>query len=138
VVARGRLALQGDVTLGTLLERLRQVHGADARFVEEQGTSPLSFGAAAALVDGWAGGLVDRGLRPGEPVVLNLPNGAALLLACFAVSRAGGVAVPVNPQLRPEELEHVIADAGATRIVRERADLDGALASARARGPCPS
>ena len=67
---------------------------------------------AAGRVDRWAGALAapHRARRPGRVAT---PNGYDLLLLCLAVGRAGGIAVPVNPQMRPDEIDHVIADSGA-------------------------
>ena len=120
-VERVRLLLAGDLTLGTFLERLAVVHG-DRRLVEEapeEGGSPLrlTYPAAADLVARRAAGLVGA-IAPGERVVIATPNGYDVLLLILAVSRAGGVAVPVNPQMRPAEIDHVIADSGATLVIR--------------------
>ena len=52
------------------------------------------------------------------------------MLACLAVSRAGALPVPVNDRMRPDEVEHVIADSGAHLVVRDLAELDGGEALA--------
>ena len=54
-----------------------------------------------------------------------VPNGYDLLLASLAAARAGGVAVPVNPRMRPAEVDHVVADSGATLVVRDAAEVLG-------------
>ncbi len=48
-----------------------------------------------------------------------------LLLLCVAACRAGGVAVPVNPQTRDEEVAYVIEDSGAALVVREADEVLG-------------
>jgi acyl-CoA synthetase (AMP-forming)/AMP-acid ligase II len=62
-------------------------------------------------------------------VVIATPNGYALLLLCAAASRAGGVAVPVNPKMRDDEIAHVVDDSAAAVVVRDSAELEGANTS---------
>ena len=123
LAARLRLGLGGDATLGTVLELLAAVHGR-RRLIEEPSGEVVSYRDAAGRVDRWAGALAAR-IEPGDRVVLATPNGYDQFLLCLAVSRAGGIAVPVNPQMRPDEVDHVVADAGADVVVR---------AASRARG----
>jgi acyl-CoA synthetase (AMP-forming)/AMP-acid ligase II len=114
-----------DVTLGSLLERLVPVHG-DVPLVEEDGAGglKLTYGEAAAAVACWAGALKAR-VGHGDRVVVALPNGYGLFLLSLAVARAGGVAVPVNPKMRAEEIDHVVADSDAALVVRDLAEVAG-------------
>ena len=118
---RLRFALASDLTLGTLLERLAEVHG-DRVLSDEAGGALRTYREAADLVAAWAGAVEGE---PGDRVVVAFPNGYDQLLACLAVSRAGLVPVPVNDRMSADEIEHVVADAGAVAIVRSAADLDG-------------
>lgn len=113
-----------DLTLGTLVERLADVHG-DRRLVTEDGPDGLSltYTEAAALVDRWAVS-IRSSISPGDRVVVGVPNGYALFLLCAAVARAGAVAVPVNPKMRDDEIQHVVDDSGAAVVVRDPRDLE--------------
>lgn len=51
-----------------------------------------------------------RGLQPGQAVGVMLPNGPDIVAALFGIWFAGGVYVPLNPRLSPDELAHVIAE----------------------------
>jgi acyl-CoA synthetase (AMP-forming)/AMP-acid ligase II len=115
-----------DPTLGTFAERLARVHG-DGPLVEEHGEGGLrlSYDDAASIVARWAGSLRER-VERGDRVVIALPNGYAVFLVTQAVARAGAVAVPVNPQMRATEIDHVVSDSAAALVVRDTADLDGA------------
>lgn len=121
LVARLRLGLRDDATLGDVLERLAAVHG-DRRLVTEAGQDPLGYRAAAERVAGWSAALATR-ITPGGRVVVATANGYDQFLLCLAACRAGGIAVPVNQQMRPEEIDHVVADAGAEVVVRDASDL---------------
>lgn len=118
---RLRLAFGSELTLGTLLDRLAEVHG-DRVLVDEAGGPRRTYREAADLVAAWAGALAGA---PGDRVVVAFANGHDQLLACMAVSRAGLVPVPVNDRMSADEIEHVVADAGAVAIVRSPEDLAG-------------
>jgi acyl-CoA synthetase (AMP-forming)/AMP-acid ligase II len=71
-----------------------------------------------------AGGIRQK-IEPGDSVVVNAPNGYEFFLICLAIIRAGGVAVPVNPQMRDEEIEYVKDDSGAKLTVRSCDEVMG-------------
>ncbi len=125
VVARARLLTGGGTTLGSFLERSATARSS-TRLVEDGDTGlSLTQAEAAERVDRLAAGVAAQA-GPGDRVVVATPNSYDQFLACLAVTRAGAVAVPVNAQMRPDEIEHVVADAGADVVVR---DVDDLLAS---------
>jgi long-chain acyl-CoA synthetase len=130
LAARLRLGLGGDATLGNVLELLAAVHGR-RRLIEDSSGEVVTYRDAAGRVDRWARSLAAR-IEPRDRVVLATPNGYDQLLLCLAVSRAGGIAVPVNPQMRPDEVDHVVTDAGADVVVRAAEELEGAEPLGRA------
>ncbi|MGC5291289.1 beta-ketoacyl synthase N-terminal-like domain-containing protein, partial [Micromonospora sp. DT231] len=70
------------------------------------------------------GHLVAGGLRRGERVAIFLPNGVAVLESYYAVARAAGVAVPVDPATTEAELAHLLTDSGAQVVITDRTRLD--------------
>jgi long-chain acyl-CoA synthetase len=74
-----------------------------------------------------AGGLVARGLEPGDRVMLCMENCTEFFEVMFACWTAGLCAVPVNARLHPREVEHIAHDSGARLLVATPA-LAGALA----------
>jgi acyl-CoA synthetase (AMP-forming)/AMP-acid ligase II len=112
-----------DLTLGTLLERFAAVYGT-TRLVEEAGDGlSLTHLEADDLVARLATGIGEQIAR-GDRVVVATPNGYMLLLLALAVGRAGGVAVPVNPQMSRDEIDHVIADSEATLVIGDPAEVE--------------
>src|SRR5689334_11156482 len=101
------LVRRNDLTLGSFLNRMATVRG-DTLLVEEAGDDPLhlTYSDAADLVGRLAHGIRDR-ISPGDRVVINAPNGYGLFLLSLAACAAGGIAVPVNPHMRDEEVAHV-------------------------------
>ncbi len=81
--ARGRLVTARDLTLGSFLPLLAEIHG--ERTLMTTNAERLSFAQAAERVERWAGA-VRAEVTGGSRVVLIL-EGYDLLLASLAVSR---------------------------------------------------
>jgi len=64
-----------------------------------------------------ANGLVALGLEPGDHVALVMANYPEFLIAKLAIARAGCVAVPINYQLRKDELEYIVAQSGCRALI---------------------
>jgi acyl-CoA synthetase (AMP-forming)/AMP-acid ligase II len=125
-LARGK-----GLTLGVLMERVAAIHGAN-RMVEEADSGRIrTFREAAEAVDRWAGAVQAR-TEPGDRVVLPTGNRYDQFLLVLAVSRAGRLPVPVNGQMAPAEVDHVIADSGATLVVRSSDELSDGTPLGRA------
>ncbi len=71
----------------------------------------LTYGEARAQIDTVARGLSRRGLKRGASVGLLSANRAEMLIAYFAIMRAGFVAVPINHKLPQPVVNHIVADA---------------------------
>jgi acyl-CoA synthetase (AMP-forming)/AMP-acid ligase II len=121
---RFRVAFSGDVTLADLFDRLAKAND-DAPLVEESDTGlTLTFAEAADRISRASGGIREK-ISEGDPVIVNAPNGYEFFLICLAIIRAGGVAVPVNPQMRDEEIEYVKGDSGASLTVQSCDEIMG-------------
>jgi long-chain acyl-CoA synthetase len=70
--------------------------------------------AAAARV---AGLLLEDGLRPGERVLMLLPNVPEFAAAYYGVLRAGGIAVTLDPYLTRTEIAAILRDAEGARLL---------------------
>ncbi|TMG71326.1 MAG: long-chain fatty acid--CoA ligase [Chloroflexi bacterium] len=69
--------------------------------------------------DAWrfANGLRRVGVKKGDRVALVLPNTPQFVVAFYGALRAGAVLVCCNPRYTAAELQHQLADAGATVVV---------------------
>jgi long-chain acyl-CoA synthetase len=70
-----------------------------------------------AMTGRFAAGLVERGVEPGDPVALYLPNLPQFVVGFHGILRAGGVVVPMNPQYTSREIRHLLKDSGATAVL---------------------
>jgi acyl-CoA synthetase (AMP-forming)/AMP-acid ligase II len=116
-LARGR-----GLTLGRLMELVAGVHPKRVLVTEAGSDLHLTAAGAAELVDRWAAGVAARS-EPGDRVVIATPNGYEQFLLTLAVSRAGRLPAPVNAQMAPGEIDHVVADSGASLVVRSSGDV---------------
>ncbi|CAH0992692.1 Long-chain-fatty-acid--CoA ligase [Sinobacterium norvegicum] len=76
-----------------------------------------------------------QGIEVGERVGIYLPKVAEAVISCFAASAAGLSFVPVNPILKPPQVEHIINDCTMSVLVTQRARLKTLLPRL---GGCPS
>jgi long-chain acyl-CoA synthetase len=61
----------------------------------------------------FANGLISRGVKPGDPVALLMPNCLAYPVAYYGLLLAGATFVPVNPLMPAEAVRAQTEDAGA-------------------------
>jgi len=73
--------------------------------------------------------LQERGVRPGERVVLWAPNSPAWVVAFLGCLLNGSVAVPVDVRSRPEFLRAVARETEAKLLVRARLKADPGVAT---------
>ena len=84
------------------MDHLVEIHG-DRLMVTEPATGrTLTYRQAAELVVGVVVGR-RRAVAVGDRVVVGAGHGYDQFLMCLAVARAGGVPVPLNPQMRAGE-----------------------------------
>src|SRR3989454_12249338 len=65
----------------------------------------------------FANGLRRLGVKKGDRVALVLPNTPQFVIAFYGALRAGATVVPCNPRYTPPEMQHQLADSGATVVV---------------------
>ena len=63
-----------------------------------------------------AGLLVARGIAPGTPIGIMLPNVPEFASVYYGVLRTGAVVVPMNPLLKAREIAYYLGDSGAPVI----------------------
>ncbi len=81
------------------------------------GQRRLSYAALAQLVRNTADALLARGLERGERVAVYLEKNVENVAAMFGAASAGGVFVPVNPLLKPEQVGYILADCNVRVLV---------------------
>jgi len=77
----------------------------------------ITYARFQAYVEDMARAFAGLGVRRGDRVALLMPNIPQMIICQFAVWKAGGVAVPVNPLYSESELVHTLKDCGAEMAV---------------------
>ncbi|CAN5718643.1 (2,3-dihydroxybenzoyl)adenylate synthase [soil metagenome] len=80
-------------------------------------TERHTFAELDARADRAAGGFAALGIRPGDRVLLQLPNSCGFAVALFGLLRAGAVPVMCLPGHRAAELSHFCSVASAVALV---------------------
>lgn len=88
-------------------------------------TSTLTYAELAAAARGLASELVRRGVRRGDLVGLRVSRSADVPVAVLGVMLAGAAYVPLDPELPPERLSHITAEAGIACVVGEHLPARG-------------
>ena len=83
------------------------------------------YAALAARVQTVGRGLRALGLNRAERVAVYLPKRLETVVALFGATLAGGVFVPINPLLKPEQVAYILRDCNVRILVtaRDRATL---------------
>jgi acyl-CoA ligase (AMP-forming) (exosortase A-associated) len=103
-----------DLIHDFLFDSARRTPGAEALV---HGAVRFDYAALAAAVDGAAGALLGAGVQRRERVAVFLEKRVENVAAMFGAARAGAVFVPVNPQLKPEQVAHILADCNVRVLV---------------------
>jgi amino acid adenylation domain-containing protein len=112
----------GDLRIEQLFAR-RAAAAPDAPAVVHRGTT-LRYAELDRRSDRLAVRLQADGLRPGERVALLLPREPGLVVAALGVLKAGGVYVPVDPDLPARRRDDLITGCGSRRTVTAADVLD--------------
>ena len=81
------------------------------------GPHTLGYGALHSAVRGFAGGLRQLGLPRAGRVGIYLEKRAETVIASFGAPAAGGVFVPMNPLLKPEQVVFIARDCDVRVLV---------------------
>src|ERR1700744_6052490 len=65
------------------------------------------------LTNNVASNLLAAGLEPGDRIALHLLTGPELAIGYFGCLKAGGIAVPINPQLKGPEIDYILRHSGS-------------------------
>ena len=118
--------------LHDLILNSARTHGSSPALL--RGDDVLEYAALAEELHKAARGLVALGLRPDERVGIYLNKRMEGVTAFFATNLAGGVFVPINPVLKPAQVQHILNDCNVAALITSTAQ---AAALREVLGDCP-
>jgi acyl-CoA ligase (AMP-forming) (exosortase A-associated) len=83
-----------------------------------------SYAALAAEVNAFAQALLGVGLGRSERVAVYLDKRIETVATCFGAAAAGGVFVPINPLLKPEQVAYILRDCSVRVLVTSKERLE--------------
>jgi len=83
-------------------------------FIDDEKISNLLF---LQKVDSFARFLLHSGIKQEDKIALILPNSVEFLIAFFAISKVGGIVVPVNNMLKKEEYAYILNDSESKMLI---------------------
>jgi long-chain acyl-CoA synthetase len=77
----------------------------------------FSYRLLERMVDKFAMGLSDLGVKKGDRVMLYISNCPQWIIANYAINRIGAITVPVSPIYTAFEIQYMMIDAGIESVV---------------------
>ncbi|WP_020180110.1 AMP-binding protein [Methylopila sp. M107] len=88
-----------------------------------QALTATTFGELATASQALAAALAKRGVRRGDRIAILLPQSVEAMVAHVAVSRLGGVAMPLALAFGPDAISYRMTDSGAAALVTNASGL---------------
>ena len=109
-------------------------HSAPDRPVAVFAEGQVTYRELDRASDRLAASLTAIGVKPGDPVAMQLPNIPQFLISYFGILKAGGIVVPLNVLLRAPEVAFHLGDSGARVLITWEGVLAEAAKGAEAAG----
>lgn len=77
----------------------------------------MSYKEINYIVNRFAAGLQEMGVKKGDRVAIMLPNSPQFIIAAYATWRIGAIVVCCNPLYVSREIRHLISDSGAETFI---------------------
>ena len=118
---REKKPLLAHETLVRLVEQMaeRHEHAVALSFLEDDGMSRVTYANLRDRANAVASRLAEMGCKKGDRVLISGKNHPDWAIAYFGVLRAGGTAVPVDPELDPGPFCNVLAESGARIVIAD-------------------
>jgi acyl-CoA synthetase (AMP-forming)/AMP-acid ligase II len=131
ILDRIRLARDRKLTVANLVDELLRRKGDCEVSVGDDGRFHLAeLHTEICQMDAFLRRTV--GLRPGQLVAVYRTNDRRCFHWFLAIIRAGGIAVPLNPQLSLAELRRILTDSGADILVTDKAVFESKIVDRQA------
>jgi acyl-CoA synthetase (AMP-forming)/AMP-acid ligase II len=131
ILQRFRLARDPGVTVANLVDELVRRKGDCEVAVHEGAVFYLSdLHKVVCSIDAFLRQTVV--LCPGQPVAIYRSNNRECFHWFLAIIRAGGIAVPLNPQLSLPEVRRILADSGTEILVTDRTVFEKTIGDCKA------
>lgn len=123
LISRIQLARDRSITVANLVDELLRRKGDSQVSVGKERNFDLSdLHAAVCRIDAFLRRSISLG--PAEPVAIYCTNDHHCFHWFLAIIRAGGIAVPLNPQLSLSEVRRILSESGTQILVTDKAGFE--------------
>lgn len=77
----------------------------------------ITYQRLGELADTFTAALQEAGVKKGDRVAIMLPNCPQYVISYYGILQAGGIVTQLNPMLVGKELEYILSDSGAEKVV---------------------
>lgn len=131
IFRRFQLARHRGITVANLVDELLKRTGDREISIENSGHYRLAeLHAHVGTADAFLRQTV--GLKPGQQVAVYRTNDRVCFRWLLAIIRAGGIAVPLNPQLTLAEVRRILSTSGTSILVTDKAVFERNIVDRRA------
>lgn len=106
-----------DATIGAALDDVAERYGDHIALVVRHQQVRWSYRDLKRWADGFAGGLWQAGLRPGDRIGIWAPNCVEWTVTQYASAKIGLILVNLNPAYRAAEIEYALTKVGCKALV---------------------
>jgi long-chain acyl-CoA synthetase len=99
------------------------------------GRHRLTYGEIETLANKLAHALIERGLQRWDRVAVYANNSVETVVAIFAILKAGGIFLLINPTTKQDKLSYILDNCRATMLITTQRLLSTAMRAAR-QAPC--
>jgi long-chain acyl-CoA synthetase len=93
----------------------RYPHNLAIYFVQEQ--RKYTYLELMHYSDKIAAGLADMGVKKGDGVGVYMTNSPEFIFTVYGITQNGAIVVPLNPMLKPGDIEHIVNDSGILKTI---------------------
>ncbi len=120
-----------SVNIGELLKKRASLNPHREAYVDS--TARISFSELNDRCNRMANALLAHGVRAGDRVAIAMMNSPEFVETYLAIAKIGGIVVPLNWRLVPDELEFILKDSGA-EILFYGSEFSGTFDELHSRG----
>lgn len=103
--------------VGDLLDINAEKSPNKAALIDPEKNTEVTYSEWKDQVVAFAHSVLEHGIQPGDRVASFLRDAAELPTSLFATSKVGGIFVPINYRLSPEELRYILDDCAAKVLI---------------------
>jgi long-chain acyl-CoA synthetase len=108
-----------NLTLKDILENSAARFGDKAALLKKSANQwqPITYKELLGMVKDFGTSLINMGMAKGDRIALLTHNCPEWVISYYAIVTNNGIVVPIDKELKPQEIRHILEDSGAKTII---------------------